>query len=49
MGEDAFDGYVGDFRFGDVEVGEGDVLVDGDDVQGGFGGDGVEVVELIRC
>ena len=28
MGEDAFDGYAGDFRFGDVEVGEGDVLVD---------------------
>lgn len=49
MGEDAFNGYASDVRFGDVEVDEGDVLVDGDDVQGGFGGDGVEVVELIRC
>ena len=48
MGEDAFDGYAVDLRFGNVEVGEGDVFVDGDDVQGGFSGYGVEVVELIH-
>ena len=32
-----------------LKFGEGYVFVDADDIQGGFGGDGVEVVELVRC